>query len=98
MCSAQNFGDTLTGIPVASARLDHLLIDAFRMHVDFDLAAGTPHAIEYGAPEIVAAFGYTAFAVDAKVTPLIAGQARRSAVSASRQYGPWLSALSPSIV
>src|SRR5689334_18577746 len=46
--------------------IEHLLRHAFRMHVDFDGAPASPHAIENRFPEIEAAFLYAAFAVHAE--------------------------------
>ena len=45
--------------------VDHLLIDAFGMKIDFHLAAALGHAVENGFPKIVAAFVHAAFAMSA---------------------------------
>src|SRR5579872_5211142 len=49
------------------SEVDHLLVDAFGMQVDLDFAATATDAVENGSPELVAAFGYAAFAVDTQI-------------------------------
>ena len=53
------------------------------------------HAVEHGLPEVVAALRDAALAVNSKATAEIAGQARSTAVSASRQYAACVSASAP---
>ena len=56
-------GDGQTG---GESDVDSFLVHALRVHIDFDAAAAAHGAIENGLPEIVAAFGDAAFAVDAE--------------------------------
>ena len=68
-CSAQYFGETFTGMPGGQRAVDHGLVDALGVQVDLDLAAAALHAIENRLPEIVAAFGDAALAVNAQAPP-----------------------------
>ena len=47
-------------------QIDHGLVHAFGMHVDFHLAPAFRHAFEYCFPKIVAPLGDSALSVDAK--------------------------------
>src|ERR1051326_4482885 len=51
----------------------HRFVHAFSVHVDFDRATGSCHAVEDGLPEIVAAFFHPAFSVNPEGYPADCG-------------------------
>ncbi len=69
MCSAENFGDNVTGRPVASARVEGLLVQPFRVEVEAHGSARSDDAVEDDLPEVPAALRHTALAVRADREP-----------------------------
>src|ERR1035438_1103005 len=60
----------LHGHASSSDDVDHRLIDALGMHVDFDCATASGDCLDESFPEWVASFGNPALAVDAHRYPL----------------------------
>ncbi len=58
------FGRNLNRHAGGRGEVEHLAVDALGMHVDFDRASGARDAVEDHAPEIVAALGDAAFAMN----------------------------------
>ena len=96
-CSAQYFGEILTGMPDFHGHVDHLLIDSLGMHVDLDGPPRADNALKHRAPEIVASFGDSALTMYPQREPRIPGQVFSSSASASRQYAACVSGVSPSM-
>ncbi len=79
-----------TGMSGGQRQVDHALVDALGVQVDLHFAAGSLDAFEDRAPELVAALGDAAFAVDAEGDAADRGagaQQRGQGVAAIRPVG-----------
>jgi hypothetical protein len=60
------FGRNLDRHPGGERVVDHGIVDAFGVQIDFDRATAFAHAVENRFPKIIAAFGHAAFPVSAQ--------------------------------
>ena len=83
MCSAQNFGEIVDRHARAQRDVNHRLVHALGVHVNFHAPSAAHDAVENRFPKIVAALRHAAFAVNAE-RHAVDGRARRSKAPARR--------------
>ena len=74
--------------------VDHALVHPLGVHVDFDRSTTRRHSFENSFPKLITSFLDSALSVAAERD----SADFRNARTASRQYGPWVSVVNPSMV